>query len=72
MGVQVSRKPCYYKSLDHEKAINLNYTSNLESLRCLKERFEDGKFKEGYSTVSYQVLDKKNLGDKIDTILVRV
>lgn len=72
MGVQVSRKPCYYRSLDHQKAINLNYTSNLDNLKCLKERFEDGRFKEGYSTLVYDILDEKNLGDKIDTILVRV
>jgi predicted glycosyltransferase involved in capsule biosynthesis len=57
-GVMLSRKNCSFRSLDHKRDLDKNmYDKNLDKLRAFNDSIVDGEFKDGLSTLSYDIVD---------------
>lgn len=64
----MSRKPCRYKSLTHDRVLdNTQYSANIERLHTFQQSFEvinsEVIFKEGLSTLKYKVISSKHEPD---------
>jgi hypothetical protein len=59
MKIQVSRKNCSFKSLNHDRnIIQHDYHQNLKRLQEFTSRYVDGKFIEGLSSLKYKISEE--------------
>jgi predicted glycosyltransferase involved in capsule biosynthesis len=57
-GIQMSRKDCSFRSLDHKRVIDQEmYHKNIDKLKSFGDSVKDGEFIEGLSTLKYKVID---------------
>jgi predicted glycosyltransferase involved in capsule biosynthesis len=65
MKIQVSRKNCSYRSLNHDRKIDQeDYQLNLKKLQNFGANFENGRSKEGLDTLDYEILEESlSVGD---------
>ena len=70
-NVPLIRSGGTYRSLHHDRHINKDLRSeNKELINKVKERFVDGKFIEGLSTLKYKKISEKQISDSVTFIKV--
>jgi hypothetical protein len=74
-NVDTYRKPCRYRSLDHERNIErAEYSQNLTKLYEFQnsDSPEDMIEKDGISSLAYEKVSEENLSDKTKLIRVKL
>lgn len=65
-NVPLTRSGGTYRSMYHDRHINNDLRSeNMEFRDNVKERFVDGKFLEGYSTLQYKKISEKQISERV-------
>jgi predicted glycosyltransferase involved in capsule biosynthesis len=73
MGIKISRKPCRFQSLAHDRHIDPTlYQGILERLHSFSDYVKDGKIIEGFDSLEFTILEESEIFENTTKIKVSI